>query len=240
MNNELKSEILKFEGALRDRVQQKILLRDAQGSKKKAGYRVWIFIIVFVVLGMCFSYGYLYYMEFFPRNIHVEKVLRFAGLSENPPDLKTTDHSMSGSAGFISDDFYCFDRNGLPDRRATDQANLMGSWDSCEKVLYEGKLYSMKDLKNENSMLQDSNTLNVSESINDLYCFDRNGLPDRRATDQVFLDGNFEFCDKIFFENKMYIFDNLNGLFVDENGLSNSRLREFYLEKTEEVGETVK
>ena len=42
-----------------------------------------------------------------------------------------------------------------------------------------------------------------------------------------------------FFENKMYIFDNVNGLFLDENGVSNSRLREFYLEKTEKVVETV-
>ena len=137
------------------------------------------------------------------------------------------------------DEFYCFDHNGLPDARATDQANLVRSWDSCEKVLYEGKLYSMKDLKNENSMFQESNTPNVSESINDLYCFDRNGLPDSRATDQVLLDGGFEFCHKIFFENKMYIFDNVNGLFLDENGISNSRLKEFYLEKTEKVVETV-
>ena len=194
---------------------------------------------MFVVLGMCSSYAYLYYIEFFPRNIYVEKVFRFAGLGENPPDFKAGTHSVSESTDFVMDEFYCFDRNGLPDSRATDQANLMGSWDSCEKVLYEGKLYSIKDLKNENSMLQDSNTLNVSESINDLYCFDRNGLPDSRATDQVLLDGNFEFCDKIFFENKMYIFDNVNGLFVDEDGVSNSRLREFYLEKNAKVVETV-
>ena len=146
MNIELKSEILKLEGAIRDRVQQKILSRDSQGSKKRRiGF--WSYLLILCAFGIVCGIGYLYFTGFFQNQMsiepsyeerykHSEIAKHENGITESPT-YSPCECQLIGS----TNDVYCFDGNGLPDSKATDEALLKGTAKSCEVVFSNNTFY---------------------------------------------------------------------------------------------------
>lgn len=137
MEYELRKEVLNFEGALRDRVQRKIILQASNDPTKKSGISFWGYLIVVLLL---ISFAFLSYVFFHINDISIERVYQYIGMTEAIKKINETEKHSDSTIKIH--DVYCFDKNGLPDSKVTDYAILKGHLNLCEKVFFNDKFYT--------------------------------------------------------------------------------------------------